>query len=96
MGNQTIRFALEATRWLGILLDSTLSLAENRRRRIGKIRQADARLRRIVSKYGVPPAAARNLQTVIFHGTMPYAAELTWSGQKGIEGEYQRAINRMG
>jgi len=26
---------------------------------------------------------------------MLYAAELTWSGQKGIEGEYQRAINRM-
>ena len=26
---------------------------------------------------------------------MLYAAELTWSGQKGVEGEYQRAINRM-
>ena len=26
---------------------------------------------------------------------MLYAARLTWSGQKGIEGEYQRAINRM-
>ena len=26
---------------------------------------------------------------------MLYAAELTWGGQKGVEGEYQRAINRM-
>ena len=27
---------------------------------------------------------------------MLYAAELAWSRQKGAEGEYQRAINRMG
>ena len=27
---------------------------------------------------------------------MLYAAELTWNEGKGIEGEYQRAINRMG
>ena len=26
---------------------------------------------------------------------MLYASELTWAGQKGVEGEYQRAINRM-
>ena len=26
---------------------------------------------------------------------MLYGAELTWNGQKGVEGEYQRAINRM-
>ena len=27
---------------------------------------------------------------------MLYAAELTWNGQKGIEGEYQRAIKWLG
>lgn len=27
---------------------------------------------------------------------MLYAAELTWNGRKGMEGEYQAAINRMG
>ena len=31
----------------------------------------------------------------LVQGTMLYAAELTWSGQRGIEGEYQRAINQM-
>ena len=93
---QSVKFASEATRWLGIWLDSTLSLAANRRWRIAKTRQAKARLRRIVNKYGVPPAAARNLQTAIVQGTMLYAAELTWSGQKGVEREYQWAINRMG
>ena len=76
-------------------LDSALTLQGNRRRRIGKTRQAEARTRRIVSQYGAPPASARNLQMSLVQGTMLYAAELTWSGQKGVEGEYQRAINRM-
>ena len=50
-----VRFASEATRWLGIWLDASLNLEENRRRRIGKTHQAEAKLRRIVSQYGVPP-----------------------------------------
>ena len=60
-----------------------------------KTRQAGARLRLILSKYGVLPAAARNLWTAIVQGNMLYASELTWSRQKKVEGEYQRAINRM-
>ena len=96
VGNQTVRFAREATRWLGIWLDSSLSLAENRRRRIGKARQAEARLQRIVSTYGVPPSSARTFQMAIIQGTVLYASELTWNRGKGVEGEYQAAINRMG
>ena len=88
VGDQSAMFAPEATPWLAIWLDSTLSLPENRRRRIAKTHQAEARLRRIVNKYGAPPAAARNLQTAIVQGTMLYAAEFTWNGQKGIEREY--------
>ena len=48
-------FAPEATRWLGIWLDSAPTLKENRQKRIGKTRQAEARIRRIVNQYGVPP-----------------------------------------
>jgi hypothetical protein len=90
-----VRFAGEATRWLGIWLDASLNLEENRRRRIGKTRQAEAKLRRIVNQYGVPPASARNLQAAIVQGTMLYASELTWNGQDKVEGPYQLAINRM-
>ena len=75
-----MRFAGEATRWLGIWLDVSLNLEENRRRRIGKTRQAEAKLSRIVSQCGVPPASARNLQAAIVQGTMLYASELTWNG----------------
>ena len=82
-----VRFNPESTRWLGIWLDASLSLAENRRRRIGKTRQAEARLRRIVSQYSVPPAAARNLHAAIVQGTMLYASEPTWNGKDNVERE---------
>ena len=94
--DQIVRFAPEATRWLGIWLDSELRLVENRRRRIAKARQAEAGLRRIILKYGAPPASCRNLRTALVQGTILYAAELTWNGKKGVEKEYQDAINRMG
>ena len=95
MGDQRVRYAQGATRWLGIWLDAALTLRENRRRRIGKARQAKARIKRLVSQYGVPPGSARTLSMSLVQGTMMYAAELTWNGQKEVEGEYQRAINRM-
>lgn len=95
MGSEMVRFAPEVTRWLGIWLDSALTLRENRRRRIGKACQAEARLRRIVNQYGVPPGSARTLSTSLVQGTMLYRAELTQNGQGGVEGEYQRAVDRM-
>ena len=61
MGPHRARPNPGATRWLGIWLDASFKLAENRKRRIGKKRQAEARLRRVVNQYGVPPVAARNL-----------------------------------
>ena len=76
------RLKLGATRWLGIWLDSAFNLVENGTRRIGRTRQAEARLRRTVNQYAVPPAATRNLQSVIVQGTMLYASELTWKGGK--------------
>ena len=69
--------------------------AKNRQWRIGPTRQAEARIRPIVNHYGVPPAAARNLQLSFVLGTMLYASELTWARQKGSEGEHQWEINRM-
>ena len=51
------------------------TLAENRKRRIGKTRQAEARLRRIVSQYRAPPGAERNLQMAIVQGAMLSASE---------------------
>lgn len=67
---------------------------DNRRQCINRARQAEARVRRLVNKNGIP-LTARNLQTAIIQGTMLYAAELIWRGKK-MESEYQISINRMG
>ena len=88
-------FNPESTRWLGIWFDVSLSLADNRQRRVERTRQAEARLRRIVNQHGVPPAAARNLQAAIVQGTILYASELTWNGKESVGREHQLAINRM-
>ena len=95
VGEHTYRYSPEETRWLGIILDSALTLRKNRRHIIEKARQAEARLRQIINQYGVPPGSARTLSMSLVQGTMLYGAELTWNGQRGVEGEYQRAINRM-
>ena len=87
VGGQLYRFAPEETRWLGIFLGSALTLRENRRHRIRKARQAEARPRRIVNRYGVPPGSARTLSMSLVQGTMLYGAGLTWNGQRGVEGE---------
>ena len=54
-------FATEATRWLGVWLDSALTLRERRRRLANRVRAKEAAIRCLVSKHGLPLASARNL-----------------------------------
>ena len=73
VGGQLSPFASEATRWLGVWLDSALTLRTSRRKALNRARAKEAALRRLVSKRGLAPAAARNLQQAIVSGTMLYA-----------------------
>lgn len=59
----------------------------------GPGRQAETRIHRLTTEYGISPASARNLHMATIQGTMLYAAVLTWKGQKGVEGEHYAAIN---
>ena len=96
VGRLNIHFAREATRWLGIWIDSALTLRDSRHRVLNRAKGTEAAIRRLVSKYGVPPASARNLQQALIHGTLLYGAELTWDGSKKMEKEVQLLTNRMG
>ena len=87
VGDQQVFFAKEATRWLGVWIDSAITFVDNRRRCISQARQAGARVRRLANKHGIPLTSARNLQTSIIQGTMLYAAELTWRGEKKMESD---------
>ena len=95
VGEHTIKFSKEATRWLGIWLDSSLKLTTHRQKCINRARAAERRLRSLVGKFGTPPATARTLQTAIIQSTMLYGAELTWDGKRTHAQQYQLAINRM-
>ena len=50
----------------------------------------------MVGKYGISPASARNLQQALIHGTLLYAAELSWTGTKKEERDIQILTNKMG
>ena len=51
---------------------------------------------KIVGRFGVPPALARNLQQALIHGTLLYGAELSCAGTKREEQEVQVLTNRIG
>ena len=48
IGEQNIHFAREATRWLGIWIDSALTLRDSRRRVLNRAKGAEAAIRRLV------------------------------------------------
>ena len=96
VGDQTVHFSRAVTRWPGIWLGWALTLRENRRRCINQVCQAEPKIRRLMTRYGGPPASARKLQEAIVRGTLLCAAELTWNGRKGMEGEHQAALDRTG
>lgn len=56
---------------------------------------AEKQLRRLVGKYGVPPASGKLIQVAIIQSTLLYGAKLTWTGKAPEAKDYQLAINRM-
>ena len=77
-------------------MGSALTFRESWGRSTDRARAKEAALRRLVTKHGLPPASARNLQQAIVSGTMLYASELTWDGSKRMERNTQLVLNRMG
>ena len=96
VGDLLFPFASKATRWLGVWLDSALTLRTSRRKALNRARAKEAALRRLVTKRGLAPAAARNLQQAIVSGTMLYAQQLSWDGSKRTERETRVVLNRLG
>ena len=56
VGDREVPFAREAIRWLGVWLDSSLTLRESRRRVLKRARRAEAAVQKLVGKFGAPPA----------------------------------------
>jgi hypothetical protein len=90
-----ISYNKEATRWLGVWLDSQLTLKEHHHNRLGKARKAEARVRTLVGKLGLTPADVRKIQVAAVQAVALYGAELWWDRQKEPEEDIQKLVNRQ-
>ena len=90
VGDCDIPFNKEATRWLGIWLDSQLTLKEHHAVRMKKGRQAMARLHRLTGQMGLSPTNCRKVMTACVQPVAMYGAELWWKGDLA-EGTIGRA-----
>ena len=94
--NHEISFNKDATRWLGIWLDSALNFREHKNVYLHKAKRAEARLRSIVGKQGLAPGLVRKVQIAAVQAVAFYGAELWWRDQKSWCSELQKLINRQG
>jgi ribonuclease HI len=95
VGEHYAKFNSEATRWLVVWIDSAFRSTTHRHKCMAIARAAENRLRKLISKYGVPPASVRNIQIAIIQSTLMDGAKLIWNGKKPEVKDYQLAINRM-
>ena len=76
IGGKEIKFNINITRWLGIMLDPGLKLKAHVNQKIEKARNAAARVQRIIGKYGLAPGLIRRIHVTAVHTTILYDAEI--------------------
>ncbi|KAI9035824.1 ribonuclease H family protein [Aspergillus affinis] len=94
-GGQLVTFNPEATRWLGVWLDSGLNLKAHYQTCMRKARAAEARVLRLCQGHGLAPGLARQVQVAAVQSIALYGAELWWQGQRDRQEGIQLMINRQ-
>jgi len=94
VGSNSIPFNKEATRWLGIWLDSQLTLKDHHAIRLRDGKKAMARLHQLTGQMGLLPVMMAFIQSVAMFGS-----ELWWKGDHvwgttGQADELQRLVNQ--
>ena len=90
-----VPFNPEATRWLGIWLDSGLNLKAHNQTRMRKARAAENRVQRLCQSHGLATGLGRQVQTATVQSVALYEAELWWQGHKDWLAGTQLMINRQ-
>jgi len=90
VGDRKVRFNKEATRWLGVWLDSQLTLKDHHAIWMKSGRKAMTRLRRLTGQMGLSPANCRKVMTACVQSVAMFGAELWWKGDLA-EGTIGRA-----
>jgi len=99
VGDKEVSFNRAATRWLGVLLDSQLTLKEHHATRLKSGRNAMSGLVRLTGQMGLSPVNCRRVMSACVQSVAMFAAELWWKGGnvRGITGraeELQLLVNR--
>ena len=94
-------FNKHATRWLGVWIDSKMTLKEHHSVRMKSARKVMGRLRRLTGKMGLRPDACRKALVACVQATDLYRAELWWDDRKvaGVKNrcdELQKLENQLG
>ena len=95
VGSEKISFNKEATRWLGIWLDSHLKFSSHIHERIRKARITEIQIKGLTQMHGLVPGLVRRIQLSVVQSTVLYGSELWWKGQKNHEHTIQQLFNRQ-
>ena len=96
IGPEKIKFNNEATRWLGIWLDSQLKFTAHVNEKFQRACTAEIQIKGLTRTYGLAPALIRRIQIVVVQSIALYGAELWWKRQKNNEHTLQKLVNRQG
>ena len=95
VGDEKISFNKEATRWLGIWLDSQLKFTSHINERVKRARTAEILIKGLTKTHGLVPGLVRRIQLSVVQSTALYGAELWWKGQKNHEQTIQQMLSRQ-
>jgi hypothetical protein len=90
VGVKDVPFNKEATRWLGVWLDSQRALKEHHAIRPKEGRKAMGRLRRLTGQMRLSPVNCRKVMTACIQSVAIFGSELWWKGD-GVVGTMGRA-----
>lgn len=95
VGDEQIMFNKDATRWLGIWLDSQLKFNSRINERVRRARTAELQIKSLTRTYGLVPGLVRRIQVAVVQSTALYGAEIWWKNQKNHEQTIQQLLNRQ-
>ena len=92
---QKVLSSIEATRWLGIWLDSQLKFTAHVNQKIKAAQAAEIQIKGLTRTYGMVPGLVRRVQLAVVQSIALYGVELWWKGQKNNEQTVQKLLNRQ-
>jgi len=96
VGSHEVQYNKEATRWLGVWLDSMLTLNDHTKKTFAKARRAQKRVGSLMRKKGLSPEGCQRIQIATVQAVALYGAELWWKEQTNRAQEVQKILNEQG